>query len=670
MKNLFFISTFILLTSNLFSKADAKFGKIDKEILEMSVYENDSSANAVILFDSGRSFFTYSSNDGFQVNFERTLRIKIFNDNSFDWANIEIPLYQSGTTKEKVNGFKGFTYNLVGGKVEKEKISIGDLYEEEVNSNWSLKKATMPNIKAGSVFEVKYTIVSSFLYNLQSWQFQYDIPVLYSEYSVTIPEYYNYKTLLRGYLSYSKSDISDRTESFTISGTTAPGAGGVKEDYSYTISSDSKMYEYAMENIPAFKEEPYMTSSKNYISKLIYELKSIEYPNGQKEYITTSWQEITKEMLESSYFGKQLEKTNFIEDKVLELTQSTDSLEEKMLIIYDFVRNNMKWNGNYSQFTTSTLKEAYQNNSGNTADINLLLTLMLKINDINAKPVVISTRGNGILYPDNPSITSFNYVICVATINGKKYYLDATEKNCPAGLLPKRCLNGNGRIIDSELVNEIEINPDKRSIETSQIQITLDEAGKIQGTINQKFENNVALYFRNNISENQFDEYVKEIESKYSDLKIENFETTNLDDIYSDLKITYNIYINESATVGHDLIYLNPMLGFGVDENPFKLDNRHYPVDYAYPFTEKYLFSLTIPEGYEVDEIPESVIVNLGENSGKFMFSTTQMGKTIQVVSLIDINKSIFTQTEYADLKAFYSNIVSKHSEMIVLKKI
>jgi transglutaminase-like putative cysteine protease len=670
MKYLLLISILCLLSLSTYSQSDTKFGKISEEILTMTNYDKDSTASAVILYDAGRSYFTYSNTEGFQVNFERTCRIKIFNNNGFDYANIKIDLYKSGTDKESIQGFKAFTYNLEDGEIVKEKVGISDLFEEEVNSHWIEKKVAMPNIKSGSVIDVQYTIVSGFLYNLQPWQFQYDIPVIYSEYVVTIPEFYNYKNLLRGYLSFSKNSTSDKSEKFPVSYNTTPQAGGNIETVSYNLESDSKIYEYVMENIPAFKTEPYITTSKNYISKLIFELKSIKYPNQSAEYITTSWSEVTKEMLESTYFGKQLEKTKFIEETTASIIKNIDSSELKMIAIYDFVRNKMLWNEECSQFVFSTLEKAYEAQTGNSADINLLLTLMLKIAGINAKPVVLSTRYNGLLYPDNPSITSFNYVICVGNINGTNYFLDATEKNCPAGLLPKRCLNGNGRYIDIDLINEIEINPEKTSIETIQIQLKLSVEGKMSGTITQKFENNIALEMRNKINESLFEEYVKEIESKYTDLKIDSFEITNLEDIYSNLLINYDVAINEAVTVGRNNIYLNPMLGFGLEENPFKLDTREYPVDFAYPFTDKYLFSITIPDGYEIDEIPENLILPLSENSGKFMYSVTQIGKTLQVVSLIQINNSIYNQTEYTNLKEFYSQIVAKHAELIVLKKI
>ena len=110
-------------------KPPIKFGKVDLEELEMTVYENDSNAHAVVLGDYGRAYFHYvdtkvTSMDaqhtkGFQIIFDRHLRIKIFNNNAFNWADVEIPLYHTASGKEVVSKLNAFTYNLENGELKK-----------------------------------------------------------------------------------------------------------------------------------------------------------------------------------------------------------------------------------------------------------------------------------------------------------------------------------------------------------------------------------------------------------------------------------------------------------------------------------------------------------------------------------------------------------------------
>jgi hypothetical protein len=43
-------------------------------------------------------------------------------------------------------------------------------------------------------------------------------------------------------------------------------------------------------------------------------------------------------------------------------------------------------------------------------------------------------------------------------------------------------------------------------------------------------------------------------------------------------------------------------LSFASSQNPFKQDNREYPVDFGFPLS-KYAVNIVIPEGYTVEAI-------------------------------------------------------------------
>ena len=73
------IAFFLLLCSLLNGQfAEPKFGKIEISDLTMSSYEKDTSAAALILFNSGKSSFILNSENEFQFVYERHSQIKIF----------------------------------------------------------------------------------------------------------------------------------------------------------------------------------------------------------------------------------------------------------------------------------------------------------------------------------------------------------------------------------------------------------------------------------------------------------------------------------------------------------------------------------------------------------------------------------------------------------------
>jgi len=128
--------------------------------------------------------------------------------------------------------------------------------------------------------------------------------------------------------------------------------------------------------------------------------------------------------------------------------------------------------------------------------------------------------------------------------------------------------------------------------------------------------------------------------------------------------------IQNTTNVINDIVYLNPMFFHQINENPFILEDRKYPIDYGYLIERAFIINYTIPEGYEVIEYPEKIIVKLPNNDAYFAYNVTVMGNKISLTSRFNINKILFLPNEYTLLKEFYNQIIKKHAEPIVLKKI
>lgn len=321
-----------------------KFGKIDDSELTMRNYEQDTSAAAVVLSDVGYSYFTY--NKGFKIIFERHTRIKVLKKSGYSSANIEIPYYQKGTNKELVYSIKGFTYNLEGGKVTKDKLDSKAVFSEQTSENWHMKKFMMPNVKEGSVIEYSYTISSDFLYNLREWEFQSTIPVAYSAYKVRIPEYYDYKLQQQGYLNFDEANRQRGKENFTVtwSSEIVAGAGGGRTSGgSSNVEAESTIYNWVVKNAPALRPESYITTLRDYQSKIEFELQSVKYPGQTVQIMTGNWEQVTKEILNSDRFGAQLNRKGFFKNDIAAVTAKYTKPAEQMATIYDMVKSTMKW---------------------------------------------------------------------------------------------------------------------------------------------------------------------------------------------------------------------------------------------------------------------------------------------------------------------------------------
>jgi hypothetical protein len=173
---------------------------------------------------------------------------------------------------------------------------------------------------------------------------------------------------------------------------------------------------------------------------------------------------------------------------------------------------------------------------------------------------------------------------------------------------------------------------------------------------------------RKNYLENGEEKYIEDIMSE-SSWELEDLSLENADDLSKSLIEKYTIEEMEASDVLGNKIYLNPIVSGAWDENPFKLEEREYPVDFSSKFGEKYYVTFTIPDGYEVEEVPLSKVVALPNKGGKYVFNVSIAGNKITVLNTLDLKKALFSQLEYTYVKEFFAQMVAKQKEQIVLKK-
>jgi hypothetical protein len=338
---------------------------------------------------------------------------------------------------------------------------------------------------------------------------------------------------------------------------------------------------------------------------------------------------------------------------------------------YDEIKK-IKWNNEESVWISSTgLSHAFSKKIGSEADINLNLVLLLRKLDIDANPMVLSTRGNGLLPPYSVSLDRLNYVVAHVVIGDKTYLLDASEDNLPLGMLPERTINGRGLVIKKEAQEWVDLMPKKKDKSTSFINLKLSPDGTMKGEWNKIYYDYSALDQRRNYKKfNSQDEYLKSIESNHIGLSIENYTLAGLDSLQQPLRENLSVVVKNKATKANNQLYISPLLFDKYTENPFKAEQRVYPVDFTTPIEETQIFSLELPAGYSIDQLPQNIKLSLPENSANFQMISSADENKIQVLFKLNINKPVFIQAEYQDLKTFFDELVKKQSEMLIIKKI
>jgi hypothetical protein len=646
----------LLLTFSASKAQNFEYGKHNpSDFLETKPIV-DSTADAEVIREFGIGRILLDDNTGRSyLDYTYHVKIKIFNKEGFQQGNIEIPLSVYNSLADEIRDVQATTYNYDNGTVLKSDLDLKQLFTENRSRYQKVVKFTMPNLKQGSVIEYTYKIRRQNIFNFSNWAFQDDIPKVYSEFVAMIPATYNFNVSLKGPQGLSSQTGVVERECLRINGTPV----------------DCSKMTYVMKNIPAFKEEAYMTAASNFKSAINFELSDIQFVSGGKSNITKTWRDVDYELTSERTFGGQMKRKDLFLAKMPEILKNTSDSLSKAKAVFAYIKDQIKWNNYRGKYSEYELKKALETHSGNIGDVNLALISALAAAGFNADAVILSTRQNGIVNSLYPVISDFDYVIAKVTIAGVDYLLDASEPLLPFGLLPMRCLNGKGRVINFKKASYwYDLKASQKESIKYNLLATLGADGKIKGTLYTYSNGYSAFDKRKQIAEaGSVETYVERLDERMPNLSIQKHEIENLDNLDLALVEKYEVILDYFEGTDFSKLFYNPNFLNQITKNPFNLNERSYPVDMGTASETRVSMVLTLPEKFAMTAAPKDMAIGLPENGGRYQTVTKLDDHVLSFSSLFQLNKPIFAPEEYLSLKAFYSKIIQQQKIDLVLQK-
>ena len=622
-----------------------KWGKIPQEHLEMRSFPADTNAAAVILADVGRVYFRRN----FEMVFERHRRIKILSEAGYDWGTHDVAYYDEDRI-QRVRGVKGQTFTVgPDGKTKRHKLDKKAIFDEDLDGKYRRVKFTLPALEPGAIVEYRYRIESKSPFFLESWAFQASEPTLWSAYHAEIPDDLHYVMVSVGTRALDVSE-SERM--------TGPFGSGMS-------------HEWAMADVEALREEPFMTTPNDYRAQIRFQLSSY-YVRGYRESFMQTWEEVAEELMDRNDFGRRLDKGRLVRKPVEAVTAGLTSPEAKMRAVYDYLRTNVEWDGRAGIFMDQDLDDVLKKKKGSSQEIALTQVAMLREAGLEAHPVLISTRDHGAIMEAYPLLTQFNDVLTYVEAGGKTYLLDACDPLRPYDLLPVSALNGKGWLVREGNPQWISIEATGKLKHLSAVTAQLDADGTLTGTLSTSDTQYSALLKRDELKDARDEEAFvrKELLDGLEGVDVHRHRIQGEDDVDALFDAEIEFTAPAYAQAAGDFLYLNPTLVGRQGENPLRLPERTFPVDLAYPRDVSYTLDLELPEGYAVQEAPPNKVVRLSSGGGKYSrFVEVGEGRFQMRVRMV-LAKARFGPQQYPELKAFFDEAIATEREQVVLKRV
>jgi Domain of Unknown Function with PDB structure (DUF3857) len=646
------ISAFLLALDTLYAQNRAeKWGKIPAADLAMTLYPQDSSAKAVILQAVG-SITVAPQGEKTLATHTHSRRIKVLDVAAFKEGNLSIPYYSYGNY-EKMSDLDIMVYQTNG---TEQKVKSDNIFTEKINKYWSAKKVFIPNLQKGCIIEYRYTLTSERIFSLYDWYFQDELPTRWSELTLMLPPYLEYVQLSRIHHMFDLKETENREA-------TMPD-GMRRLVY---------VNHYGLANLPAIREEPFITTLDDYRACIKFQLKAYNPQDGIPKQFMTSWTDVAKTLEKESGFGHQYLKNGQVKDlweafqPQITGNESTQVLAEKAL---RFVSSNIKWNEEYRIYSPAGLEKAFQNKTGSTADLNLAVVALLRKAGADAVPVLVSTRRHGEAYPTYPFMDQFNSVIALVRKDSLVWMMDATDPFHPLNHLRDQHYNQEGWVVDAQKPDWIPLSAPETGVNWYG-RMALTEAGELTGRFSFSATGSQATDWRTALRDSDDKAMVKQIFSDLPDnTQFDSVVWTARDACDQVLKADFTCRIPEAAQAVNDFLYCKPVIDFLITENPLKSLRREFPVDLPHPIRGTYVLFLRLPPGYTVAEMPTGARISLPNNGGRVQFTCLQSEPGLLHITLkMNVAQTRFMPEEYDGLRQFFELAAEKVALQLVLKK-
>lgn len=431
-----------------------------------------------------------------------------------------------------------------------------------------------------------------------------------------------------------------------------------------TRSKDGKTVTYVWEgrDYGEIDPEPYMPPMADICPW--FELSSI-----------ASWDEVAE------WYRKlvtpQMKATPEIKQTVQDLIKDKSSPAEKAKTIFYWVEDKIRYVGlefGASAYEPHSAKDVFENRYGDCKDQATLLITMLREAGIEAYPVLVPVGYRGSTSKRLPSPGMFDHAIAVAKIDGEYVWLDTTAEVCPYGEIPE---GDRGREVlvvkddGSEFVRIPDFTAEKNcAIQTATIE--LNPEGGIAAKVEWYSVGSGDLAARATYK------YAKPTKIKESlqatvasvapDAVLTNFDISDPKDKDRPVKVSYEFTANGWANRIGKFLILRPGLYQNVLSNtPFSKPERKY--DICFPGTSSNVSTtkLILPEGFTVEEIPESV--SMKSDFGLYEKTYDLQGRTLNITERLVRHEARIPASRYQEVKKFFEDVIQAQKAQMVLRK-
>jgi len=593
---------------------------------------------------------------------KRTVRVayKILRPAGREYGTVVVPF----DSHQKVNYLHGWCIPAQGKDFEvKDKdgmeVALPAVEGSELISDVKAKVLRIPAAEPGNIIGYEYEMDEQPMVLQESWRFQERSPVRETHYTLQLPAGWEYRT---AWLNASELKPS-------VSGNQS---------------------QWVVNDVKGLRPEDEMPPWSGVAGRLVV---SFFPSSGAAANGFSNWQEM------GVWYGNltrgRTDASPEIKQKVAALTASANSQMDKMRAIASFVQHDIRYVAielGIGGWQPHAASDVFVHRYGDCKDKATLMNAMLHEIGVQSYYVSINTE-RGAITASTPAHLGFNHVILaikipenpadsslIATMQDAKLgnilFFDPTNEYTPFGQIGGYLQSNYGLLVTPQGGELLEL--PKQAGSTNSIvrsgTLALDASGKLTGSVHEMRMGDRAAYERRvlrDVSKN--DDRIKPIENllagSMSNFRITKATVSNLTQADQPFGFDYTFEADNYAKNAGNLLLVRPrIVGSKARATLETKDPRLFPIEFEGPARDTDRFEISVPTGYEVEELPPPVDADYGFAS--YHAKTEVKAGVIAYERTFEVKELSVPAAKADELKRFYRIIASDERNTVVLRPV
>lgn len=614
----------------------------DKNISVLSI-PNDLKENANIVIRKHHKEINIASQN--KMTTSEVMHITFLNE--LGWKSFGLGEYYDKS--DKIRSIEAIVYNVIGKEIKK--IRRSDFKDYSVADGFSVytdsRMLSLEYTPTSYPFSIKYTSVVE-TPNTAFIPMWFPITSLFTsieETSITV----NYP-----------SDLGFRHKEYNF------------EDYSVKTTNSNNSITFSLTNFPALKNEDYTPSLINFTPYVRFALQKfhLEGVNGE----ANTWEDLGN-WINTSFLVKTNDLPEATKEKIRELVKNEPTTRKKAEKVYKYVQDRTRYVSiqlGIGGWKPMNAKDVDRLGYGDCKALtNYTKALLDAVGIPSYYSIIHNSQAKRDMTQDFVSMQGNHVILAIPNEDNDLYWLECTSQTIPFNFI--------GSSNDDRLV--LSINDTESTLRRTQVyetdknsqstiaQYSIDQRGNIEGSmdITTKGIQYGSRFYLERYSIDQVNKHYKKCFSYINNLELKQVNFTH--DTES-LSFTESISLkadNYTDISGERMIFV--VNAFNQYRNiPQRYRKRNNPFEISRGFSDYDEFIINLPDGYNIEAIPDNVEIESKFGSYKAEFSLVDNHKIIYKRTLIS-HEGFYPKEDYESFRSFREQISRNDNAKVVIIK-